>query len=151
MFWLKMIGFDQYHAIDIARWSVNVCTLIYGDAFLTSALDGVQWSAKRPGRLFSRKIAPSTDWIGFVGPRIVLDVLEDTRMCLRWEFLRSSSVIQPGGNSLCIIFNMTQLVQERAVCIPSTRCSCCLWVTSTRLFDGLELKHKNWNVIVTQW
>jgi hypothetical protein len=41
--------------------------------FLTSALDGGEWSASRPGRFTPRERAPGTAWIGgWVGPRAVL-------------------------------------------------------------------------------
>jgi hypothetical protein len=41
---------------------------------LTSALDGGEWSASRPGHFTSRERAPGTHWIGgWVGPRAVLD------------------------------------------------------------------------------
>jgi hypothetical protein len=41
---------------------------------LTSALDGGEWSASRPGRFTPRERAPGTHWIGvWVGPRAVLD------------------------------------------------------------------------------
>jgi hypothetical protein len=41
---------------------------------LTSALDGGEWSASRPGRFTPRTRAPCTHWIGgLVGPRAVLD------------------------------------------------------------------------------
>jgi hypothetical protein len=37
---------------------------------LTSALDGGEWSASRPGRFTLRERAPDTHWIGgWVGPR----------------------------------------------------------------------------------
>jgi hypothetical protein len=40
--------------------------------FLTSALDGCEWSASGPG-----EIAPGTHWIGgWVGPRVGLDAVE---------------------------------------------------------------------------
>jgi hypothetical protein len=43
---------------------------------LTSALDGVEWSASRPGRFTLRERAPGTHWIGgWVGPRAVLDAV----------------------------------------------------------------------------
>jgi len=42
-------------------------------AFLTSALDGGEWSASRPSRLPPRERAPASHWIGgWVGPRAVL-------------------------------------------------------------------------------
>jgi hypothetical protein len=43
---------------------------------LTSALDGDEWSASRPGRFNPRERAPDTHWIGgWVGPRAVLDTV----------------------------------------------------------------------------
>jgi hypothetical protein len=43
---------------------------------LTSALDGGEWSASRPGRFTPRERSPGTDWIGsWVGPRAVLDAV----------------------------------------------------------------------------
>jgi hypothetical protein len=43
---------------------------------LTSALDGGEWSASRPGRFTPRERAPDTHWIaGWVGPRAILDVV----------------------------------------------------------------------------
>jgi hypothetical protein len=43
--------------------------------FLTSALDGGEWSASRPGRALTRGKDPDTCWIGdWVGPRAGLDV-----------------------------------------------------------------------------
>jgi hypothetical protein len=50
------------------------------NAFLTSALDGGEWSASLPGRFISRGRSTGTHWIGgWVGPRAGLDVmLEET-------------------------------------------------------------------------
>jgi hypothetical protein len=43
---------------------------------LTSALDGGEWSASRPGRFIPKERAPGTNWIGgWVGTRIVLDAV----------------------------------------------------------------------------
>jgi hypothetical protein len=43
---------------------------------LTSALEGGEWSASRPGRFTPREGTPGTHWIGgWVGPRAVLDVV----------------------------------------------------------------------------
>jgi hypothetical protein len=43
---------------------------------LTSALDGGEWSASRPGRFTPWERAPGTPWIGgWVGPRAVLDAV----------------------------------------------------------------------------
>jgi hypothetical protein len=43
---------------------------------LTSALDGDEWLASRPGRFTPREKTPGTHWIGgWVGPRAVLDAV----------------------------------------------------------------------------
>jgi hypothetical protein len=43
---------------------------------LTSALNGGEWSASRPGHFTSRERAPGTHWLGgWVGPRAVLDAV----------------------------------------------------------------------------
>jgi len=43
---------------------------------LTSALDGGEWSASRPGRFTLKERAPGIHWIGgWVGPRAVLDAV----------------------------------------------------------------------------
>jgi hypothetical protein len=44
--------------------------------FLTSALDGREWSASRHSRFIPKEIAPDTHWIGgWVGPRAALDAV----------------------------------------------------------------------------
>jgi hypothetical protein len=40
---------------------------------LTWALDGCEWSASHPARSTPRERAPGIHWIGWVGPRAVLD------------------------------------------------------------------------------
>jgi hypothetical protein len=53
-------------------WGVEVEVHI----FLTSALDGGQWSASRPGRFTLGERAPGTHWVGgWVGTRAVLDAV----------------------------------------------------------------------------
>jgi hypothetical protein len=43
---------------------------------LTSALDGGEWSAPRPGHFTPREISPGSHWIGgWVDPRAVLDAV----------------------------------------------------------------------------
>jgi hypothetical protein len=45
--------------------------------FLTSALDGGEWTASHPGRFTPGERAPGTHWIGgWVGPRADLDDVE---------------------------------------------------------------------------
>jgi hypothetical protein len=49
---------------------------VYLHVFLTSARDGGEWSALRPGRFTPRETAPGTHWIGrWVGPRTGLDAV----------------------------------------------------------------------------
>jgi hypothetical protein len=51
---------------------------------LTSALDGGEWSASRPGHFTPRERALGTDWIGgSVGPRTGLDAVSKIRIP-RW-------------------------------------------------------------------
>jgi hypothetical protein len=66
-------------------------------AFLTSALDGGEWSALRPGRFTSREKAPSTHWIGgWVGSRAVLDAVVKRKIpSLRRESNPRTPVVQP--------------------------------------------------------
>jgi hypothetical protein len=55
-----------------AYWGVEV----QFHAFLTSALDGGEWSASRLGRFTLREIVPGTHWIGgWVGLRVGLDAV----------------------------------------------------------------------------
>ncbi|KDR23422.1 Furin-like protease 2 [Zootermopsis nevadensis] len=65
-------------------------------SFLTSALDGGEWLASRPGRALPSGKDPSTHWIGgWVGPRAGLDV-EDTLNIL--SFSRGSNLGCPVRN-----------------------------------------------------
>jgi hypothetical protein len=53
-------------------WGVEV----YLHAFLTSELDGGEWSDSRPGRFIPRERTPGTHWIGgWVGPKAVPDAV----------------------------------------------------------------------------
>jgi hypothetical protein len=58
-------------------WGVEV----YFQAFLTSALDGGEWSASRPGRFTPRERTARIHWIGgWVGPRAVLDAVVERKI-----------------------------------------------------------------------
>jgi hypothetical protein len=53
----------------------------YSSTSLTSALDGGEWSASRPGRFTPVEIAPGSHWIGgWVGPRTGLDAVEKRKI-----------------------------------------------------------------------
>jgi hypothetical protein len=64
---------------------------------LTSALDGGQWSASRPGHFTARDRAPGTHWIeGGVGPRAVLDVVVKRKIpSPHWISNPRTPIIQP--------------------------------------------------------
>jgi hypothetical protein len=50
---------------------------VYIHIFFTSALDGGEWSASRPGRFTPGERTPGTHWIGgWVDPRAGLDDME---------------------------------------------------------------------------
>jgi hypothetical protein len=62
----------EHHAMKV-YWGVKVQL----HAFLTSALDGGEWSASHHGRFTPRERAPGTHWIGgWVGPRAGLDAVD---------------------------------------------------------------------------
>jgi hypothetical protein len=49
--------------------------------FFTSALNGGEWSASRPGSFNPRERAPGTHWIGgWVGPRAGLDAVVERKI-----------------------------------------------------------------------
>jgi hypothetical protein len=55
-------------------------------SFLTSTLDGGEWSASRPGRFTPERKAAGTHCIGaWVGPRAGLDVVEKRKILHCWE------------------------------------------------------------------
>jgi hypothetical protein len=68
-------------------------------ASLTSALDGGEWSASRPGRLTSREREPGTHWIGgWVGPRAVLDAVVKRKIPIPLrESNRRIPIVQPAA------------------------------------------------------
>jgi hypothetical protein len=54
--------------------------------FLTSVVDGGEWSASRPGRFTSRERAHGTDLMGgWVGPRDGLDAVAKKKSLPCWE------------------------------------------------------------------
>jgi hypothetical protein len=69
---------------------------------LTSALDGGEWSASRPGRLNPRERAPGTYWIGgWVGPRALLDAVVKRKIpSPRRESNPKTPIGQPVAKSL---------------------------------------------------
>jgi hypothetical protein len=74
-------------------WGVEV----YLHAFLTSALDGGEWSTSRHGRFTPRERALGTHWIGgWVGPRAVLDAVVKRKIpSPRRESKPRTPIVQP--------------------------------------------------------
>jgi hypothetical protein len=67
-------------------------------SFSTSALDGGEWSASRPGRAFTPgERTPGTHWTGgWVGPRVGLDTEARGKiLCSRRESNPDRLVVQP--------------------------------------------------------
>jgi hypothetical protein len=65
---------------------------------VTSALDGGEWSASRPGRFTPRKRAPGIHWIGgWVGPRAVLDAVVKRKIPSPCQ--DSNPIVQPVASS----------------------------------------------------
>jgi hypothetical protein len=64
---------------------------------LTSALDGGEWSASRPGRFTLMERAPITHWIGgWVGSRAILDAVVKRKIpSPRRESNPRTRIIQP--------------------------------------------------------
>jgi hypothetical protein len=70
---------------------------LYLHVFLTSALDGGEWSASRCGRFTPRERVPGTHWIGGrVGPRAVLDAVVKRKIpSPRRESNPRTPIVQP--------------------------------------------------------
>jgi hypothetical protein len=64
---------------------------------LTSALDGGEWSASRPGRFTPRQRSPGSHWIGgWVGSRAVLEEEVKKKIpSLFWESNPRTPIVQP--------------------------------------------------------
>jgi hypothetical protein len=71
---------------------------------LTSALDGGEWSASRPGRSTPRERVPGTHWVGgSVGPRAVLNTVVKRRIpSPRRELNHRTSIVQPYHSAIPI-------------------------------------------------
>jgi len=63
-------------------------------SFLTSALDGGEWSTSRPSRFIPGKEPPFPSIEGWVGPRVSLDVME------KREISRPCEEFHPGSYSM---------------------------------------------------
>jgi hypothetical protein len=69
---VKLSLYLTKHCATKMCWGVEVEL----NAFLTSALDGGDWSPSRPDPFIPRERGPSIHWIGgWVGPRAGLDTV----------------------------------------------------------------------------
>jgi hypothetical protein len=96
------------HEGVLGEWRYNSST-----HSLTSALDGGEWSASRPGRFTPRERAPGNHWIeGWVGPRAVLDAAVKRKIpSLRRESNPKTPIVQP----------VAQRYTDWAITAPITR------------------------------
>jgi hypothetical protein len=78
LYWTKYHDMKTYEAVEVQL-----------HVFLTSALDGGEWSTSRPGCFTAGEIDPSSHWIGgWVGPKVGLDRLQkrhESLHCSCWE------------------------------------------------------------------
>jgi hypothetical protein len=88
---------------------------------LTSALDGGEWSASRPGLFTLRDRALGTHWIGgWVGPRTVLDVVVKRKIpSPRRESNPRTPIVQPVAqavteNSSSVHLMLTYLISRQS-------------------------------------
>jgi hypothetical protein len=91
--------------------------------FLTSALDGGEWSASRPSRFTSGERALGTRWLGgWVGPRAGLVSVEKRKTsCLCWE--RNPRC--PSRRCSVIGFSIQIILYSGKWCLPLASTSRC--------------------------
>jgi hypothetical protein len=81
----------KHNAMQV-YWGVNV----YIHVFLTSALDGGEWSVPNPCYFTPGKKDSITHWVqGWVGPTASLDDMEMENSWLYWDSNSYPSVVQP--------------------------------------------------------
>jgi hypothetical protein len=88
---------NEYHFMK-AYWGSGRYSSTHS---LASALDGVEWSASRPGRFTPRERAPSTHWIeSWVGLRAGLDAVVKRKILNpRRESKPRTPIVQPVAQS----------------------------------------------------
>jgi hypothetical protein len=99
---------------------------------LTSALDGGEWSASRPGRFNPRKRAPGSHWIvNWVGPRASLDAAVRRKIPSPY---RDSNLISSSPTDTLLTMNSGKIAQTGARVAQSVVIF--LFSTSSRLYLG---------------
>jgi hypothetical protein len=88
---VPVLNSEPCHEGVLGEWRYSSRT------FLTSALNGGEWSASRPGHFKPRERAPRTHWIGgWVGPRAVLDAVVKRKIpSPRRESNPKTPIVQP--------------------------------------------------------
>jgi hypothetical protein len=83
--------------------------------YLTSALDGGEWSASRPGRFTPRERDPGTHWIGgWGGPRAVLDTVVKRKIpSPHWESNPRTQLLEDVRHIIIII--ITERHKDRSL------------------------------------
>jgi hypothetical protein len=106
---------------------------------LTSALDGGEWSASRPGRFTPTERAPGTHWIGgWVGPRAVLDAVTRKIPSPRRQSNPRTPIVQPVAQRYtdrCMIFRHKPPTKRFLLCWLRLRCG---------RFSGCVLPHRTY-------
>jgi hypothetical protein len=76
----------MYHKLKAPRHEKYGSVEFHLHAFLTSALDWVEWSAALSGRFTPRERPPGTHWLGgWVGIRARLDAVEKGKIPSPWQ------------------------------------------------------------------
>jgi hypothetical protein len=82
----------------------------------TSALEGGECSASRPGRFNSRERTPGTHWIGgWVGPRVVLDAVVHSNSLIRTvynEMTDTNDMLPSAGVFVCFLWGELPLYTQ---------------------------------------
>jgi hypothetical protein len=113
---------------------------------LTSALDGGEWSASRPGRFIPRERAPFTHWIGgWVGLRAGLDAVAKRKIPSPRRELNPRTPILRSVAQRYTDWAITALICTYAVTVLSRTLLEKLAVA--QLFKNLPVFHGTWKFI----
>jgi hypothetical protein len=97
---------------------------------LTSALDGDEWSASRPGRFTPMEKPPCTHWVGgCVGSSAVLDTVVKRKIpCSRRESNLRTPTVQPVAQYYAILYRLiskdVKIKIYKTVILPAVLCGC---------------------------
>jgi hypothetical protein len=124
--------------------------------FLTSILDGGEWSTSRPGRFTHRKRAPGTLWIGgWVGHRAGLDTVKKRKMsCPCRESNPGRPAPSPSLYRLsCLEIQQIRMAEISLNCIPEVPLpnpeGNYLWLTSSKALPESFMIYTLYKISVT--